>query len=95
MEAIRVLRFSGPSESAEAVRLFAIGAGIDAHEMVDRAGGNECWLEISMPLAPSSGVDGDQVVQSLERTVERVAPELRLREYVTEVRGGDSSPRRA
>ncbi len=87
MEAIRVLRFSGPSESADAVRMFAARAGVDAHEMVDRGDGTECWFEISMPLAPSSGVDGDQLARSLERTVERVAPGLRLREYLTEVRG--------
>lgn len=89
MEAVRVLRFSGPSSQVGAVLELAERSGVGAREMVERAAADESWIELSIPLACSSGVDGDQVVRSLERSVERLGVDFRLREYVTEVRRKD------
>lgn len=91
MEAVKVVRFSGPSTHVKTVLSLAEASGIDAREMGERSHPPEAWVELAIPVAPTSGVDGDQLIRSLERSVERLGVEFHLREYLTEVRNQTGS----
>lgn len=86
MQAVRVLRFSGPCARVELLFAMAASAGIDAHEIAGRGGREDCWVELAIPVSRSAGVDDEQVARSMERTVERLDAGFRLREYLTEIR---------
>lgn len=94
MHAVRLLRFSGPSEGRDALLALAHRAGIAALELGARGRPDECWVELAIPLACSAGVDDEQVARSMEHSVERLGAGFRLREHVTEVRRvGDADAR--
>lgn len=86
MQAVRVLRFSGPTEGGDALFALARAAGIDATRLPSRTRPDECWIEFAIPVARSAGVDDEQVARSMERSVNRLGVGYRLREYLTEVR---------
>lgn len=86
MQAVRVLRFSGPSEHAHALLAMAAKASLSACEVTGRGREAECWIELVIPLTRSAGVDDEQVARSMEHTVERLGAGYRLREYLTEIR---------
>lgn len=86
MQAVRVLRFSGPADGRAALFALARTAGIDATEIAARGRPGECWVELAIPVARSAGVDDEQVARSMEHSVERLGAGFRLREYLTEVR---------
>ncbi len=86
MEAVRVLRFSGPPEHAQALLGMAAKVDLVARALPGRGCATECWIELAIPLTRSAGVDDEQVARSMEHTVERLAVGFRLREYLTEIR---------
>ena len=86
MQAVRVLRFSGPADGRGAVLALARRAGIAAVELPPRSRAEECWIELAIPVARSAGVDDEQVARSMEHSVDRLGAGFRLREYLTEVR---------
>ncbi len=86
MQAVRVLRFSGPTEGGDALFALARAAGIDASRLPGRSRPEECWIELAIPVARSAGVDDEQVARSMERSVDRLGAGYRLREYLTEIR---------
>ncbi len=86
MQAVRVLRFSGPTDGRGALLALARRAGIGAVEIAERTRNDECWIELAIPMARSAGVDDEQVARSMEHAVERLDAGFRLREYLTEVR---------
>ena len=86
MQAVRVLRFSGPPEGRDALHALARRAGIDATKIPGRSRPDECWIELAIPVAHSAGVDDEQVARSMEHSVDRLGAGFRLREYLTEVR---------
>ncbi|MBL8774500.1 MAG: hypothetical protein JNK12_01160 [Acidimicrobiales bacterium] len=86
MQAVRVLRFSGPREHAHALLAMAAKASLAACELTGRGRETECWIELAIPLTRSAGVDDEQVARSMEHTVERLGAGYRLREYLTEIR---------
>lgn len=86
MQAVRVLRFSGPRAHAELLFAMAASASIHAQEIAGRGGREDCWVELAIPVNHSAGVDDEQVARSMERTVERLDAGFRLREYLTEIR---------
>lgn len=81
-----MVRFSGPSSHVDTIIGLAEQSGIDAREMDERAVATDAWVELAIPLTHTSGIDGDQLIRSLERSVERLGVEFRLREYLTEIR---------
>lgn len=87
MQAVQVLRFSGPRDdaAAEAVVRLAERLGC-AVSVLDRGGAHERWLELVLDAGPSVGSDDQQLIRSLARSVERLGGGFRLREYLTEVR---------
>jgi hypothetical protein len=91
VEAVRVVRFSGPATHVDTVLALAAKWGIDAREMDERSHADDAWVELAIPVAQTAGEDGDQLIRSLERSVERLGVEFRLREYLTEVRRRDSA----
>lgn len=86
MQAVRVLRFSGPTEGGDALFALARAARIGATRLPSRSHPDECWIELAIPVARSAGVDDEQVARSMERSVDRLGVGFRLREYLTEVR---------
>jgi hypothetical protein len=86
VEAVRVVRFSGPSANVASVLKLAAKSGIDAREMDERAHADDAWVELAIPVAQTAGEDGDQLIRSLERSVARLGVQFRLREYLTEIR---------
>lgn len=91
MQAVRVLRFSGPREHVHALLNMAAKANLDARELAGRGRDAECWIELIIPLTRSAGVDDEQLARSMERAVERLGAGFRLREYLTEIRA-DPAP---
>ena len=85
MQAVRVLRFSGPEEHAHVLLAMAAKADLDARELSGRGRDTECWIELAIPLTRSAGVDDEQVARSMEHAVERLERGFRLREYLTEI----------
>ena len=81
-----MVRFSGPATHVSTVLGLAAKSGIDAREMDERAQASDSWVELAIPVAQTAGEDGDQLIRSLERSVERLGVEFRLREYLTEIR---------
>ena len=80
MQAVRVLRFSGPREHAPALLDMAAKANLEACEIPGRGREVECWIELSIPLTRSAGVDGEQGGRPMEHVVERLGEGMRLGE---------------
>lgn len=90
MQAVRVLRFSGPIEHARAMLAMAASASLEAREITGRGRSSECWIELAIPVTRSAGVDDEQVARSMEHAVERLGGGFRLREHLTEIRPAPS-----
>lgn len=86
MQAVRVLRFSGPRSGLDAVVALAHKAHLDVLELTDRGSSEDCWVELAIPLNRSAGVDDEQVARSMEHAMDRLGSGFRLREYLTEIR---------
>jgi len=84
MEAVRLVRFSGPADQA-AVALDALaGLGLAAAPMASRGDPADSWIEVRLPLSSGAG-DIDQVLESTVRMLGRAQTDYRLREHVTVV----------
>lgn len=87
MQAVQVLRFSGPRDDAAAEAVVGLAERLGCPvSVLERGGAHERWLELVLDAGPSVGSDDQQLIRSLARSIERLGVGFRLREYVTEVR---------